>query len=453
MPIPMWPKMDHPGRREGSLVSTGRLLLHFLSIGARRPRASYTIPLNMIVRTTAMLFVNRLVHTLVPGSEGEPVDTSCRTNAGFAASLICIGLNITLCLAKGIAGLLAGSVSLIADAFNNLSDASSNIVSLLGFRLASRPADEGHPYGHGRYEYLAGLFVAVLVCAVGINLALESIAKIIKPSPTAYTFISLAALATSMLVKLWMAAFNRTLGDRIDSETLIATAQDSKNDVITSGSVLVAALISQTTGFDLDGWAGLGVGIFICISGLGLVRDAISPLLGQAPDPKLVQAIRDKIMSYPQVLGTHDLMVHDYGPGRQFASAHVEMPGEGDAFEHHEILDTIEHDSSARWALVSRCTATSSRQPAMTCAAGSSAASCRSIPRSPSTICTSTTGSFRLTWCVPTALTYPTRSCWSSSRASCTSADPMPHASLRLTRALARPSVRPSSCSPAPLVR
>ena len=344
MPIPMWPKMDHPGRREGSLVSTGRLLLHFLSIGARRPRASYTIPLNMIVRTTAMLFVNRLVHTLVPGSESEPVDASCRTNAGFSASLVCIGLNITLCLAKGIAGLLAGSVSLIADAFNNLSDASSNIVSLLGFRLASRPADEGHPYGHGRYEYLAGLFVAVLVCAVGINLILESVTKIIKPSPTAYTFISLAALAASMLVKLWMAAFNRTLGDRIDSETLIATAQDSKNDVITSGSVLVAALISQTTGFDLDGWAGLGVGVFICISGLGLVRDAISPLLGQAPDPKLVQAIRDKIMSYPQVLGTHDLMVHDYGPGRQFASAHVEMPGEGDAFEHHEILDTIEHD-------------------------------------------------------------------------------------------------------------
>ena len=173
----MWPKMDHPGRREGSLVSTGRLLLHFLSIGARRPRASYTIPLNMIVRTTAMLFVNRLVHTLVPGSEGEPVDASCRTNAGFAASLICVGLNITLCLAKGIAGLLAGSVSLIADAFNNLSDASSNIVSLLGFRLASRPADEGHPYGHGRYEYLAGLFVAVLVCAVGINLILESVTK------------------------------------------------------------------------------------------------------------------------------------------------------------------------------------------------------------------------------------------------------------------------------------
>ena len=339
MPIPMWPKMEHPVGQEAPLVSTSRPLLHFLSIGARCAHASYTIPLTMIVRTIAMLFVNRLVHTLVPGSEDEPVDTTCRTNAGFAASLICIGLNIALCLAKGIAGLLAGSVSLIADAFNNLSDASSNIVSLLGFRLASRPADEGHPYGHGRYEYLAGLFVAVLVCAVGINLVLESVTKIIKPSPTAYTLVSLAALAASMLVKLWMAAFNRTLGDRIDSETLIATAQDSKNDVITSGSVLAAALISQTTGFDLDGWAGLGVGVFICISGMGLVRDAISPLLGQAPDPKLVQEIRDRIMSYPQVLGTHDLMVHDYGPGRQFASAHVEMPGEGDAFEHHEILD------------------------------------------------------------------------------------------------------------------
>ena len=141
----MWPKMEHLVGQEGPLVSSSRPLLHFLSIGARCAHASYTIPLTMIVRTIAMLFVNRLVHMLVPGSDGEPVDTTCRTNAGFAASLICIGLNITLCLAKGIAGLLAGSVSLVADAFNNLSDASSNIVSLLGFRLASRPADEDHP--------------------------------------------------------------------------------------------------------------------------------------------------------------------------------------------------------------------------------------------------------------------------------------------------------------------
>lgn len=177
-------------------------------------------------------------------------------------------------------------------------------------------ADEGHPYGHGRYEYLAGLFVAVLVCAVGINLALESITKIIKPSPTAYSALSMAALVLSMLVKFWMAAFNRTLGNRIDSETLIATAQDSKNDVIASASVLAAALVSQTTGFDLDGWAGLGVGIFICISGMGLVRDAISPLLGQAPDPKLVQANprQDHVVSADPRHARP--VVHVYGPGR-----------------------------------------------------------------------------------------------------------------------------------------
>ena len=271
-------------------------------------------------------------------------DPRVRRAYGQLCGLVGIGLNLLLFAGKLFAGAVSGSVAITADAFNNLSDASSNIVSLLGFRLASRPADEGHPYGHGRYEYLAGLVVAVLVCAVGINLVLESVTKIIKPSPTAYTLVSLAALATSMLVKLWMAAFNRTLGNRIDSETLIATAQDSKNDVITSGSVLMAALISQTTGFDLDGWAGLGVGIFICISGMGLVRDAISPLLGQAPDPKLVQEIRDRIMSYPQVLGTHDLMVHDYGPGHQFASIHVELPAEQDPLEAHDLIDNIERD-------------------------------------------------------------------------------------------------------------
>ena len=187
----------------------------------------------------------------------------------------------------------------------------------------------------------------------------------------------------------------------------------------------MAALISQTTGFDLDGWAGLGVGIFICISGMGLVRDAISPLLGQAPDPKLVQEIRDRIMSYPQVLGTHDLMVHDYGPGRQFASAHVEMPGEGDAFEHHEILDTIEHDIKRQMGIgiTLHCDPIATTGDDLRGWVKRGVSADRSL-RSPSTTCTSTTALFRLTWCVPTALTYPTKSCWSSSRASCMSAGP-----------------------------
>ena len=285
-----------------------------------------------------------LVDKLAPVHADAATEVTLRTRAGFSASLICIALNVLLCLGKGIVGILSGSVSIVADAVNNLSDASSNIVSLLGFRLAARPADEGHPYGHGRYEYLAGLVVAVLVCAVGINLVIESVGKILDPSPAEYNLIAAGVLIASMLVKLWMAAFNRKLGHRIDSETLVATAADSKNDVLTTGAVLVAAAISQSAGIDLDGWAGLGVGLFVCISGLGLIRDAVSPLLGQAPSPELVEAIQNKIMGYPDVLGTHDLLVHDYGPGRQFASAHVEMPGEGDAFEHHEILDAIERD-------------------------------------------------------------------------------------------------------------
>ena len=288
--------------------------------------------------------INWLIRRLVAQPEGESLDASVRTRAGLAASIICICCNVVLCVNKGVVGLLTGSVSLVADAVNNLSDASSNIVSLLGFRLAARPADVGHPYGHGRFEYLAGLSVAVIVCAVGLNLVTESVNKLLHPAFTEYSAASMAVLVLSMVVKTWMALFNKRLGHRIDSGTLLATAVDSRNDVITSGAVLAAVLISRATGIDLDGWAGLGVGLFVCAGGINLVRDTASPLLGQAPDEGLVERIHAKIMSYPGVLGTHDLMVHDYGPGRQFASAHVEMPGERDAFANHEVLDTIEHD-------------------------------------------------------------------------------------------------------------
>uniref|UniRef100_UPI0034A28185 cation diffusion facilitator family transporter n=1 Tax=Enorma massiliensis TaxID=1472761 RepID=UPI0034A28185 len=220
----------------------------------------------------------------------------------------------------------------------------SNIVSLLGFKLASRPADPEHPYGHGRYEYLAGLVVAALVLAIGINLAWSSVQKIIAPSPTEFSGALVAVLVLSIAVKLWMAAFNRSIGRRINSDTLEATAVDSRNDVISTAAVLACACISRATGVDLDGWAGLAVGAFICWSGVGLLRDTVSPLLGQAPSPELVEHIHDKILSYPGVLGTHDLMVHDYGPGRQFASAHVEMAAEADPLESHDLIDNIEQD-------------------------------------------------------------------------------------------------------------
>lgn len=284
-----------------------------------------------------------LIRTFVPNA-GDTGDPAVRTRYGLVASMTCIVCNVLLCMGKGAVGLVSGSVSIVADAVNNLSDASSNVVSLLGFKLASRPADEDHPYGHGRYEYLAGLVVAVLVCAIGINLVGSSVEKIMSPEPTEFGPAVVIVLVGSMAVKLWMATFNRRLGRAISSETLEATAVDSRNDVIATAAVLASAVVSQLVGIDLDGWAGLAVGGFILWSGVQLIREAVSPLLGKVPDPAYVEHIRDKIMSYPGVLGTHDLMVHDYGPGRQFASAHVEMAAEGDPLDQHDLLDNIEQD-------------------------------------------------------------------------------------------------------------
>ena len=284
-----------------------------------------------------------LIRTFVPNAD-DTGDPAVRTRYGLVASITCIVCNVLLCVGKGAIGLVSGSVSIVADAVNNLSDASSNVVSLLGFKLASRPADEDHPYGHGRYEYLAGLVVAVLVCAIGINLVGSSVEKIMSPEPTEFGPAVVVVLVGSMAVKLWMAAFNRRLGRAISSETLEATAVDSRNDVIATAAVLASAVVSQLVGVDLDGWAGLAVGGFILWSGVQLVREAVSPLLGKVPDPAYVEHIRDKIMSYPGVLGTHDLMVHDYGPGRQFASAHVEMAAEGNPLDQHDLLDNIEQD-------------------------------------------------------------------------------------------------------------
>ena len=292
-----------------------------------------------------------LVRTFVPDADNVDSPT-VRTRYGLVASVTCIVCNVALCLGKGAVGLLAGSVSIVADAVNNLSDASSNVVSLLGFKLASRPADEDHPYGHGRYEYLAGLVVAVLVCAIGLNLVTSSVEKIVHPEAVDFGPAVVVVLVASMAVKLWMAAFNRRLGRTISSETLEATAVDSRNDVIATAAVLASAVISQVTDVNLDGWAGLAVGGFILWSGVELVREAVSPLLGKVPDLEYVEHIRRKILSYPGVLGTHDLMVHDYGPGRQFASAHVEMAGEGDPFEQHDLLDNIEQDFKDEEGLV-----------------------------------------------------------------------------------------------------
>lgn len=267
-----------------------------------------------------------------------------RTAYGKFSSCVGICCNAILFLGKIIVGTLFGSVSITADAINNLSDASSSVISLLGFKMASKPADAEHPYGHGRYEYLSGLMVAVLILVIGVELLRSSLDKILNPAAVEFSWIAISVLVFSILLKLWMALFNRRIGKKIDSQTLIATAADSRNDVITTAAVLVAALVSHYAGVELDGWMGLAVALFILYSGFGLIKDTLNPLLGKAPDPTLVEHIRKKIMSYPGVLGTHDLMIHDYGPGRQFASVHVEMAAEDDVLANHDVIDNIERD-------------------------------------------------------------------------------------------------------------
>ncbi|MCD8180982.1 MAG: cation diffusion facilitator family transporter [Firmicutes bacterium] len=271
-------------------------------------------------------------------------DPAVRGAYGKFSSVVGILCNAALFIGKIIAGTISGSVSITADAVNNLSDASSSVIGLLGFKLASRPADEEHPYGHGRYEYLAGLMVALLIMIIGVELFRSSLDKVINPSAVQFSAVTVCVLALSILLKLWMAFFNTRMGKKINSKTLIATAADSRNDVITTAAVLAAAVISHFTNLELDGWMGLLVALFILYSGFGLVKDTLDPLLGKAPDEKQVNEIKNKILSYPGVMGTHDLMMHDYGPGRQFASVHVEMAAEDDVMASHDVIDNIERD-------------------------------------------------------------------------------------------------------------
>ena len=272
-------------------------------------------------------------------------DPKVRAAYGNLAGVVGMVCNLLLCLGKLTVGTLFGSIAITADALNNLSDASSNVVSLVGFKLAGKAPDAEHPFGHARYEYLAGLAVSVTILGIGFSLLKESVVKVLHPTPVVFSGLTVAVLAASILVKLWMSGFNRTIGRIIASETLIATAADSRNDVLSTGAVLFATILCHVTGWDiLDGLMGVAVAVFILVSGWGLVRDTLSPLLGETPSPELVAHIEHTVMSYPGVLGVHDLMVHDYGPGHQFASLHVEFPAESDPLAAHDVIDNIERD-------------------------------------------------------------------------------------------------------------
>ena len=278
----------------------------------------------------------------------HPDDTknaAVRTAYGNLASLVGMACNLLLCLGKLAAGTLFGSIAIMADALNNLSDASSNVVSLVGFRLAAKGPDEKHPYGHARYEYLAGLVVSVTILAIGLSLGKESVVKVLHPTPVIFSWLSIGVLAASIAVKLWMSRFNRTVGQRIASETLLATAADSRNDVLTTSAVLLSTILCSATGWNiLDGLMGVAVAAFILWSGWGLVMDTLSPLLGERPSDDLVDHIEQTVMSYPGVLGVHDLMIHDYGPGRVMISLHAEVPATGSVMTIHDAIDNIEQE-------------------------------------------------------------------------------------------------------------
>ena len=286
---------------------------------------------------------NILLRLFIKNCE-DTQNPAIRSSIGKLAGLTGIVCNCLLTVLKLVIGLLVGSMAIIADGVNNLSDAASSLTTLLGFRMAQRPADKQHPYGHARYEYLSGLAVAALILLIGAELVKSSIAKIINPEPIDISAATIALLAASVAVKLWMSGFYKTLGKKINSTALYATSVDSRNDVISTCAVLLGCLVNYLFGLNIDGYVGLAVAIFILYSSVGIAKDTISPLLGQQADDELVDKITELVLSHEKVLGVHDLLVHDYGPGRCYASAHVELSADEDPMACHDIIDDIECD-------------------------------------------------------------------------------------------------------------
>lgn len=267
-----------------------------------------------------------------------------RATLGTLAGITGILCNLLLALGKLVVGLLTGSVSITADAANNFSDSASSIAALLGFHLARRPADQDHPFGHARYEYLAALGVSAMILLLGVELVKTSIRKILLPEPMETGIVVYLVLAASIGIKLWMAGFYQTVGQKISSQVLEAAAQDSRNDVLTTGAVLGSVLIHAFLGWNLDGWIGLGVALFILWSGFRSLQETVSPLLGKQ-DTGLAQSISDLVLTHPAILGIHDLLIHDYGPGQRFASLHAEISADISTLEAHELLDHIEDEA------------------------------------------------------------------------------------------------------------
>ena len=287
--------------------------------------------------------MTRLLIKLFIKDHENTSDPEVREKYGKLAGIAGILSNLLLCIMKIVTGIFSGSIAIVADGINNLADASSSIITLVGFKLASQPEDEEHPYGHARIEYVTGLVISIVIIIIGIQLFRSSLDKILHPEPLVFSYVTIGILIASILIKLWQSRFNTKIGKMIRSVTLTATAADSRNDVIATSAVLLSVLVCRYTGLQIDGYTGCLVAIFIVWSGCQLVRETSSPLLGEAPDPELVDAIMEMVNSEPGILGIHDLMIHNYGPGKLFASVHAEVDSRGSLIEVHDMIDQMEH--------------------------------------------------------------------------------------------------------------
>lgn len=271
-------------------------------------------------------------------------DQAVRTSYGILSSIVGVICNIILFIIKVVIGILINSVSVMADAFNNLSDAASSIIGYIGVKLAARPADKEHPFGHGRLEYVAALAVSFIIIQVGLSLFKNSFAKIINPEAVKFNPILIGILVLSILIKLWLMIFNRKLGKRVKSSVMLATAADSLSDVLVTSGTVISAIIAGLTGWEIDGYMGLVVSIFVMIAGVGIAKDTLEPLLGQAVDRGLYKKISSMVESYPGIVGTHELIIHNYGPSCHMATIHVDVPNDLEFEEAHEMIDRIEQD-------------------------------------------------------------------------------------------------------------
>ena len=271
-------------------------------------------------------------------------DSKVRVAYGYLCGAVGIALNILLFAGKIIAGTISGSVAVTADAFNNLSDAGSSIISLIGFRLASQKPDPHHPFGHGRFEYIASLIISIIIVLMGFELGKSSFEKIVAPQAVEYSTVTFAVLGVSVLVKLYMFFYNNSVGKKIDSATMRATAMDSISDAVSTGAVLISAVIAMFTNLALDGWMGLVVAAFIMVTGFKSAKETIDSLLGTPPSPEFVKQIEDMALQYDDIIGVHDMIVHNYGPGRTFVSLHAEVPSDGDIVAIHDTVDNAERE-------------------------------------------------------------------------------------------------------------